>query len=229
MDTAKSTETGHAGDNFIQPFDVPSTPIYVEKITELSSKPVYTIVKRIFDILLSVVGIVVLFIPMLITYIIVKVTSKGNPIFKQERLGLNGKPFYIYKFRTMYEEAEENGAQWARGIDDDRVTPVGKVLRRIKFDEIPQLFNCLIGDLSLVGPRPEREIFYNHFETYVKGFSQRMLVKPGITGLAQLNGAYSLKPEEKIVYDIMYIKNFSFWLDVKILFKTIGSIIRDVD
>ena len=124
------------------------------------------------------------------------------------------------------ENAEANGAQWSRGEDDERITPIGKVLRRTKFDEIPQLFNCLIGNLSIVGPRPEREIFYNCFETYVHGFSQRLLVKPGITGLAQIKGGYFLKPEEKIIYDIEYIKTRSLWTDFKILLSTVSVVIR---
>lgn len=210
----------------ILPFDKPNVEYDVEKITELPSKPLYTFVKRLFDIMVSIIGVTLLLLPMLIVYISIAATSKGNPIYKQERLGLNGKRFYIYKFRTMYENAEENGAQWSRGEDDERITPIGKVLRRTKFDEIPQLFNCLAGDLSLVGPRPERDIFYNCFETYVHGFSQRLLVKPGITGLAQIKGGYFLKPEEKIIYDIEYIKTRSLWIDLKILLSTVSVVIR---
>ena len=125
----------------------------------------------------------------------------------------------------MYENAEWDGARWSVGEDDKRITPVGRVLRRTKFDEIPQLFNCLAGDLSLVGPRPEREIFYSCFEKYIRGFSQRLMVKPGITGLAQITDQF-MKPEEKIIYDIRYIKNRSLFLDIKILLKTVSVIIR---
>lgn len=226
METMKITETALNTNKVIMPFDRPDIEYNVEKITELPSKPVYIFVKRLFDITVSIIGILILLLPMLIAYIGIAATSKGNPIYKQERLGLNGKRFYIYKFRTMYENAEANGAQWSRGEDDERITPIGKVLRRTKFDEIPQLFNCLAGDLSLVGPRPEREIFYNCFETYVHGFSQRLLVKPGITGLAQIKGGYFLKPEEKIIYDIEYIKTRSLWTDFKILLSTVSVVIR---
>lgn len=226
MEVVKIEETSLNTNKFIMPFDKPDVEYEVEKITELAPKPVYTFIKRVFDIAVSMIGIIVLLIPMLVAYITIAATSKGNPIYKQERLGLNGKRFYIYKFRTMYENAEEDGAQWSRGEDDERTTPIGKVLRRTKFDEIPQLFNCLIGDLSIVGPRPEREIFYNCFETYVHGFSQRLLVKPGITGLAQINGGYFLKPEEKIVYDIEYIKTRSLWTDLKILLSTVSVVIQ---
>ncbi|MGN0178098.1 MAG: sugar transferase [Monoglobaceae bacterium] len=208
------------------PFDRPDIEYNIEKIAELPSKPIYAFVKRLFDITVSVIGIILLLLPMLIAYIGIAATSKGNPIYKQERLGLNGKRFYIYKFRTMYENAEANGAQWSRGEADERITPFGKFLRRTKFDEIPQLFNCLAGDLSIVGPRPEREIFYDCFETYIHGFSQRLLVKPGITGLAQINGGYFLKPEEKIIYDIEYIKTRSLRTDFKILLSTVSVVIR---
>ena len=213
-------------DKVIMPFGMPDIEYEVEQITELASKPVYSYIKRLFDITVSLIGIIILLLPMLVAYICIAATSKGNPIYRQERLGLNCKRFYIYKFRTMYENAEENGAQWSRGEEDERITPVGKFLRRIKFDEIPQLFNCLAGDLSIVGPRPEREIFYNCFETYVHGFSQRLLVKPGITGLAQIKGGYCLKPEEKIIYDIEYIKTRSLWTDLKILLSTVAVVIR---
>lgn len=226
MEAMKLKENVLNTDNVIMPFDIPDTKYNVEKITELPKKPVYDFVKRFFDIAVSSIGILIFLLPILISCIAISATSSGNPIYKQERLGLNGKRFYIYKLRTMYENAEENGAQWSKGVDDDRITPVGRVLRRIKFDELPQLFNCLIGDLSIVGPRPEREIFYECFETYVHGFSQRLLVKPGITGLAQIKGGYFLRPEEKILYDIEYIKNRSLMTDLKILLSTVSVVIR---
>ena len=209
----------------ILPFGKPDTVYKVEQLSGIKPKPIYGFVKRLTDIIIAFIGIIVFFIPMIITYICIAATSEGNPIYKQERLGLGGKKFYIYKFRTMHQNAEKNGARWSTGDDDERLAPLGRVLRKTKLDEVPQLFNCLIGDLSLVGPRPEREIFYNCFETYIPGFSQRLMVKPGITGLAQITGLF-LKPEEKIVYDIEYIKKRSFWFDIKILILTIGVIIR---
>ena len=226
MKTIEIKENTLHTDNVILPFDKPETEYNVEKIVYLPSKPMYDSTKRFVDITVSIISILLLLLPMAIVYIIVAATSKGNPIYKQERLGLNGKKFTIYKFRTMYEDAEKAGPQWSKGEYDERVTPVGKVLRRIKLDEVPQFFNCLKGDLSLVGPRPEREVFYNCFETYVHGFSQRLLVKPGITGLAQIKGGYFLKPEEKIMYDMEYIKTRSLWTDFKILLSTISVVIR---
>lgn len=217
-------ETAAENKKVILPFGKPDTVFKVERLEDIRPKPIYDLVKRLADIVVSCIGIVILLIPMIITYICIAVTSDGSPIFKQERLGLGGKKFYIYKFRTMHKNAEENGAMWSLGDDDKRLAPFGKTLRKLKLDEIPQLFNCLKGDISLVGPRPEREIFYECFETYIPGFSQRLAVKPGITGLAQITGLF-LRPEEKIIYDIEYIKNRSLWLDIKILVSTIGVVI----
>ena len=217
-------ETAAENEKVILPFGKPNTVYETERLENIEPKPMYDFVKRLADIITACVGIVVFFIPMLIIYICIAATSEGNPIYKQERLGLRGKKFYIYKFRTMYKNAEENGVRWSLGDDDERLAPLGKMLRKTKLDEVPQLFNCLKGDLSLVGPRPEREVFYKCFETYIHGFSQRLLVKPGMTGLAQITGLF-LRPEEKIVYDIKYIKNRSLRLDIKILTATAGVVI----
>ena len=118
-------------------------------------------------------------------------------------------------------DAEKNGAQWSNGVNDARITKIGAVLRRCRADELPQLWNIFVGDLSIVGPRPERECFYEEFETYIHGFRERIKVKPGLTGLAQICGGYNLKPEEKILFDVEYMKNRSFLLDMKIIFKTV--------
>lgn len=217
-------ETATENKKVILPFGKPNAVYKVERLPDIKPKPIYEFIKRLTDIFAACIGIILLLIPMAITYVCIAVTSEGNPIYKQERLGLGGKKFYIYKFRTMYQNAEEDGVRWSLGDDDERLAPFGKVLRTTKFDEVPQLFNCLTGDLSLVGPRPERKVFYECFESYIPGFSQRLMVKPGITGLAQITGLF-LRPEEKIVYDIEYIKNRSLWLDIKILASTIGVVI----
>ena len=216
-------------ENIILPFEKPAHEIEVEKISDLPPKPVYSFIKRLFDISASAAGIILLCIPMAVICAVICATSAGGPIYKQERLGLNGKKFFIYKFRTMYNNAEDNGAQWSSGSNDKRITPVGRFLRRTKLDELPQLFNCIKGEISIVGPRPERSVFYKYFETYVHGFSQRLLVKPGITGLAQVKGGYFTKPEKKIIYDLEYIKNRSLWVDFKILLLTIVAVIRGED
>lgn len=197
---------------------------YIDSLEQLPKKRVYCFLKRLFDIISSGLGLLVLAIPMAVIAVIVKCSSPGPAFFRQERLGLNGVPFDIIKYRTMYIDAEKDGAQWSRGDDDDRITGVGAFLRKVRLDELPQLWCILKGDMSIVGPRPERECFYNEFEVYIHGFSERLKVKPGLTGLAQINGGYFLRPEEKIFYDVEYIKKRSVWLDMKILLKTVGVI-----
>lgn len=175
--------------------------------------------KRLFDIVFAVCGIILLFVPMLVIAILIRIDSPGFPIFIQERLGKNGKPFMIFKFRTMQLDAEEDGPRWAEK-NDPRCTRVGSILRKTRLDELPQLLNILLGNMSLVGPRPERKYFYDYFESYIHGFSYRMLVTPGLTGLAQVNGGYDLEPQEKIVYDVEYINRQSVSMDLKCILKT---------
>jgi len=196
----------------------------VEELGELDAKPVYSFFKRFFDIVLSLFALIVLLIPMLIIAVIVKLTSPGSVLYKQERLGKDGVSFEIIKFRSMYADAENNGAQWSDGENDERITPFGKFLRRTRMDELPQFAQILTGKMSLVGPRPERECFYEKFETYIHGFSERLKVKPGLTGLAQVSGGYDLRPEEKVVYDIEYIKKRPLWLDLKCILLTVRII-----
>ena len=181
---------------------------------------VFFAVKRTMDVILAFVSGLILALPMVIIAILIKLDSPGPAIFRQERLCKGGKPFTIYKFRTMYLDAEADGPQWAKR-HDCRCTPLGRFLRHTRLDELPQLWNILKGDMSIVGPRPERACFYDEFETYIHGFSYRLLVKPGLTGLAQVNGGYDLKPEEKIVYDIQYIENQSIMMDLKCILKTV--------
>ena len=184
---------------------------------------VYMFTKRLFDIVLSLLAGLVLLLPMACIALIVCVDSKGPAIFRQERLGRGGKPFMMYKFRSMYLNAEDDGPQWADRCDH-RCTRVGKILRRTRLDELPQLWNILLGHMSFVGPRPERPYFYDRFETYIHGFRYRLAVRPGLTGLAQVNGGYDLLPEEKIVYDMEYIKNRSTWMDLKCILKTVSLV-----
>ncbi len=174
--------------------------------------------------MLSLFALIVLLIPMLIIAVIVKLTSPGSVLYKQERLGKDGVSFEIIKFRSMYADAENNGAKWSDGENDERITPFGKFLQRTRMDELPQFAQILTGKMSLVGPRPERECFYEKFETYIHGFSERLKVKPGLTGLAQVPGGYDLRPEEKVVYDIEYIKKRSLWLDLKCILLTVRII-----
>lgn len=190
---------------------------------DLDSRKVYLFIKRLFDIFASIVGIIVFSVPMIIIGMIVKLDSKGPAIFAQERLGLNGKPFMIYKFRSMRVDAEAGGPQWAKK-NDERCTKFGMMLRKTRLDELPQLFNILKGEMSWVGPRPEREYFYNVFDLYIPGFRNRLMIKPGLTGLAQVNGGYELNPAEKLNYDMEYIRTQSMLLDLKCIFQTVGLI-----
>lgn len=196
----------------------------VEKLDKVKRKPIYSFIKRCFDFFVCFIALTILAPIMLIVAIIIKCSSKGPIFYVQKRLGYRGKIISVPKFRSMRADAEKDGARWSNGDKDDRIYPFGRFLRKTRLDEIPQLWCCVIGTMSLIGPRPEREMFAVEFEKYIPGFSQRLLVKPGITGWAQVNGGYDLKPEEKIVYDIEYIKKRSLWMDIKILFKTVGVI-----
>ena len=184
---------------------------------------VYCLVKRLFDIIFSIVTGLILLVPMLMIGLLVKLDSKGPALYKQERLGWKGKPFVMYKFRSMRVDAEENGPQWAER-DDDRCTKFGKFLRKTRLDELPQVLNILTGEMSVVGPRPERAYFYDKFEAYIPNFRDRLQVKPGLTGYAQVNGGYELLPEEKLAYDMEYINKRGLWLDFVCILQTVRLI-----
>ncbi len=193
---------------------------YFIEAPDMKPKRLYAFCKRAFDIIASFTAGTVCLIPMLIIGILICLDSPGPMLFCQERLGKNGKPFMMYKFRSMTTDAEAGGPQWA-SKNDMRCTRLGRILRKTRLDELPQLWNILVGNMSIVGPRPERACFYEEFETYIHGFSHRMAVKPGLTGLAQINGGYDLKPEEKIVFDMQYINNRSVYMDLSCIFKTV--------
>jgi lipopolysaccharide/colanic/teichoic acid biosynthesis glycosyltransferase len=155
---------------------------------------------------------------------LIKITSRGPVLYRQTRVGLHGRQFTLYKFRSMYADAEaETGAVWA-APEDPRVTPLGRWLRRLRLDEIPQFFNVLRGEMSIVGPRPERPEFTKVFEDEIAFYPQRHSVKPGITGWAQINHPYGASLEDvvtKLEYDLYYIKNLAPALDVFIIFHTL--------
>lgn len=219
------SEQNKSNEQVILPFEYREDEhYYIESLGEIPKKPLYSFLKRCFDIVCSFFGLIVCFIPMVFVALAIKLTSPGKVFYSQERLGLNGEKFMLVKFRTMRSDAEKSGAQWSQGDKDDRITPIGAILRKTRVDELPQLWLCLTGKISLIGPRPEREIFYKEFEKHVHGFSERLKVKPGLTGLAQVSGGYDLRPEEKVLYDIEYIKNRSILMEIKILFKTVGVI-----
>lgn len=197
----------------------PTREYEVESLGELPRKPVYELVKRCFDVIFSGLLLLLLAVPMIVIGIAVKVTSPGPALYSQERLGMDGEQIKIYKFRTMVFDSEIDTIRWSYD-EDPRVTPLGRILRKYHIDELPQLWDIFRGVLSFVGPRPEREVFYDAFETYIHGFRERLKVKPGLTGLAQVTGGSLMPPEEKIVCDIEYIRNRSFVLDLKLMIRT---------
>ena len=191
----------------------------VEAVTPSAGKG-FAFLKRLSDILVSLLVATLGLLPMLIIALCIKIDSRGPVIFKQERLGKDGKSFTMYKFRSMRVDAEADGPKWAEK-EDDRCTKVGCFLRKTRLDELPQFWNILKGEMSLVGPRPERPFFYDEFETYIHGFRNRLVVRPGLTGWAQVSGGYDLKPEEKIVYDMEYIANMSVRMDLRCMVRTL--------
>ncbi|MCA9405368.1 MAG: sugar transferase [Candidatus Omnitrophica bacterium] len=184
---------------------------------------VYRVAKRIFDICSALVGLILLAPVMLLAALAVKLTSKGPIIYNQVRVGKDGELFDIYKFRTMRADAEKNtGAVWATK-NDSRITPIGKFLRKSRIDELPQLVNVLRGEMSLIGPRPERPQFVDEFTQVIPDYSKRLAVKPGITGLAQVWHRYDeniADVRKKVKYDLLYIKKMCLWADFNIVLRT---------
>lgn len=179
--------------------------------------------KRLLDFIISGLLLLLIVIPLLIVAILVRLNLGSPVIFKQERAGLYGKPFYIYKFRSMTNEKDQNSMFLP---DEVRLTSFGRFLRKSSFDELPQLINVLKGDLSLVGPRP---LLTEYSDLYTTQQNRRHEVRPGITGWAQINGRNSISWAEKLDLDIWYIENQSFWLDIKILLITVVKIFKTDD
>lgn len=184
----------------------------------------YSLFKRGFDIIFSSILLIVISPILLISLLIVFLQDFKNPLFSQERVGLGNREYKMYKVRSMVHNAEKNGAQWAEA-NDSRVTAFGKFIRKTRIDELPQLWNVLKGEMSLIGPRPEREVFYKKFEKGIPNFRDRLQVKPGLTGWAQVNGGYDLTPKEKLDLDLYYIENLGFKIEKEIFFRTIKVVI----
>lgn len=178
------------------------------------------IIKRVFDIVISLVGIILSSPIMIAVAIAIKVNDGGPIIFKQKRVTLNEKEFDIYKFRSMIVDAEKNNQVIPATNDDPRITPIGKIIRKLRFDELPQLFNILKGDMSFVGPRPERIEHHLDYSKQIPEFAYRTKVKAGLTGYAQVMGKYNTSPYDKLLLDLTYIQKFSFFLDLKIILLT---------
>ena len=182
--------------------------------------------KRTFDVLVSLIMLLLLSPVMIILSLLVKITSHGPLFYKQERVGLDGQKFMMLKFRSMKLDAEKRGPQMTTR-DDDRYTPIGRFLRKYSLDELPQFLNVLFGNMSIVGPRPEREFFINTMKDSIKNYLERHRVKCGITGWAQVNGLRGTDTslQTRIDYDIYYIENWSIAFDIKIIFKTIKEVL----
>lgn len=176
--------------------------------------------KRLMDIVIAVFGLFVASPIMAIIAFAVKLYDGGPVFYKQERLTKDSQTFHIYKFRSMIIESERRGARLA-SAHDDRITPVGRVIRRLHFDELPQLFNVLLGDMSFVGPRPEREEITEEYERSIPQFRFRLKMKAGLTGYAQVYGKYNTVPYDKLKLDLTYIENYSLWLDIKLMMLTV--------
>ena len=200
----------------IQSFDSP-----VLFVSRTVIKPEFRIVKRAFDICASLAGIIVLSPVMVITALAIHLYDGGPALYKQVRLTLNGKRFKIWKFRSMRVDAEKDGvARLSTGEDDDRITPIGKIVRKCRLDELPQLFNILMGDMSVVGPRPERPEIAEQYYKSIPDFKLRLQVKAGLTGYAQVYGKYNTDPYEKLEFDLLYINNMSVLTDIMLIFAT---------
>lgn len=195
-----------------------------EKQQMQTERWLYPLVKRGFEVLFSL-ALLFFTLPVLVTLsIAIKLESRGPVFYRQERVGYMGKPFYVIKLRSMRVDAERNGPQWA-SKNDPRITRVGRFIRKTRIDEIPQLINILKGEMSLIGPRPERAVFTEKFAKEIPGFKQRLMTKPGLTGWAQVNGGYDVTPAQKFELDMYYIRSQSIWLDLRILFRTVWVVL----
>ena len=187
-----------------------------------------TAVKRVFDVLSAALLLVLAAPIMLVTAIVIKLDSRGPVFYRQERVGLNGSTFQVIKFRSMRVDAEKDGKpRWAT-VQDDRVTKVGNFIRRARIDELPQLWNVFKGEMSMVGPRPERPFFVEQLTQQIPYFAVRQSVKPGVTGWAQVRYQYGATVEdsiEKLQYDLYYVKNHTLFLDIVILFETVAVVL----
>lgn len=201
----------------MQPFD--DMPVF--KLGRLKLTWDQRLVKRLFDICFSVIVIVLTAPIMLIAALLVRLTSSGPILYRQERITENGRVFRILKFRTMINGAEDETGPVLTAEKDQRVTRVGAFLRVSKIDELPQFINVLVGDMSVVGPRPERPFFTDQFNTATLDYEYRATVKAGITGYAQVMGKYTTSFEDKLRYDLMYIKNWNLWLDITLIAQTV--------
>ena len=182
--------------------------------------------KRTLDITVSLILLIFTLPIIVLLFILIPMTSRGPALYRQERLGKDARPYQIYKFRSMAVDAERKTGPMLAKKDDPRITKIGKLIRATRLDEIPQLFNIIKGDMSLVGPRPERKYFIDKFQETIPDYNYRLTVKPGLTGLAQVLAKYSTTVDDKLRFDLMYVKNYSFALDIKIILQTIRVVLQ---
>lgn len=195
------------------------TPLYYCKNAGLSTEQ--AIIKRFMDIVISAVGLIILFPVMVIVAIAIKLEDGGPILFRQERLTRNSKVFKVIKFRSMVIDAEKDGKAVLAEQNDNRITKVGKIIRMVRIDELPQLINILLGQMSVVGPRPERPEIAKEYEKTIPEFIMRLSVKAGLTGYAQIHGRYNTSPQDKLLLDLMYTEGYSLMLDMRIILMTI--------
>ena len=212
--TPKITDIIIGGAETLPFFDTP-----ILRVRERGLSVEAQVVKRGFDIVFSFIAIILTFPLMLIFATLIKLHDGGKVFYTQERLTKDGQSFEMIKFRSMREDSEKDGAQLAKH-EDERVTIIGKFLRITHLDELPQIFNIIKGDMSLVGPRPERGEIAREYEQSIPEFGYRLAVKAGLTGYAQVYGKYNTSPYDKLRLDLKYIENYTFWLDIKLLFMT---------
>lgn len=205
-----------SGGRYVEELSVPMI-----KINSFSTSILYSFLKRVFDLLVSLIALIILSPFMIFTAVLIKLYDGGPILYKQTRLTKNYKEFTIYKFRSMKVDAEKDGIARISTKNDNRITPVGSFIRKIRFDELPQIFNIIKGDMSIVGPRPERPEIAKQYEKKYPSFGLRLQVKAGLTGYAQVYGKYNSSPDEKLKMDLFYINKKSFIYDVKMCFMTI--------
>lgn len=186
-------------------------------------------IKRLLDLVLSVLGLLICGIPMVIVALLIRMESPGPAVFRQPRLGRDGKVFELLKFRSMCQGAEKMGSGVYSGKGDERVTRIGRILRATSIDELPQLINILRGDMSLIGPRPPLTYHPWPIEDYTEEQRRMFEVRPGITGWAQVNGRKGVEWHRRIELNVWYVDHVSFWLDVKIFFLTVYKVFRNED
>ena len=194
-----------------------------KNIVNFQPKLGYEFFRRMVDIVFSLIAIIPVTILIFILSIIIRIESKGNPIFTQVRVGKNGKLIKIHKLRSMRIDAEAQGQKWAED-DDPRITKVGKILRKYRLDEIPQFYDVLIGKISLIGPRPEVPVLTKQFNEEMPGFVTRLMVMPGLSGWAQVHGGYDITPKEKWLLDNIYVEQRGYKMYFKIFYLTIKTV-----